>query len=144
MFKEHNSLAIKGSLSPSPPFPPFLPGPPSLRADRTEEKAGIALEGLVAQHLRGWLDYRHPGAKLYFWRTSAGSEIDFIVYGSDIFQAIEVKNSSTIHPKDLRPLKSFGEDYPEAERLLLYRGRERLLREGITIKPCEGFLKGLV
>ena len=114
---------------------------PSGPLDKPDEKAGVALEGLVAQHLRGWLDYRHPGARLCFWRTSAGSEVDFIVYGSDIFQAIEVKNSSTIHPGDLRPLKSFGEDYPEAERIILYRGSEKLLRDGITIGPCEEFLR---
>ena len=117
---------------------------PSGPLDKPEEKTGVALEGLVAQHLRGWLDYRHPGARLYFWRTSAGSEVDFIVYGSDIFQAIEVKNSSTIHPGDLRPLKSFGEDYPEAERIILYRGSEKLLRDGITIEPCEEFLRRLM
>src|SRR3972149_8084338 len=29
---------------------------------------------------------------------------------------------STIHPGDLRPLKSFSEYYPEAERIILYRG----------------------
>lgn len=117
---------------------------PSGPLDRPEEKKGIALEGLVAQHIRGWLDYRHEGAMLYFWRTSSGSEVDFIVYGKNIFHAIEVKNGSTIHPQDLRPLKSFGEDYPEAERTILYRGSEKLLIDGIMIEPCEEFLRRLI
>lgn len=116
---------------------------PSGPLDRTEERSGEALEGLVGQHLRAWLDYRRPGAQLFYWRTSAGSEVDFIVYGKDLFWAVEVKNGRAVHPQDLRPLKAFGEDYPGAERFLLYRGTEQLVREGISIMPCADFLLGL-
>ncbi len=113
---------------------------PSGPLDRPEEQWGAALEGLVAQHLRAWIDYNQAGCQLYYWRTSAGSEVDFVVYGKDVFQAIEVKNATTIHPQDLRALKSFGEDYPEAKRYLIYRGKERLLRNGISIEPADEFL----
>ena len=108
--------------------------------DRSEEKMGAALEGIVAQHLRAWIDYFQPGTRLYFWRTTAGSEIDFVIYGKEIFWAVEVKNSATIHPQDLRALKGFQEDYPEAKTFLLYRGRERLTRDGISIEPVTEFL----
>jgi predicted AAA+ superfamily ATPase len=113
---------------------------PSGPLDRHEEIGGAALEGLVAQHLRAWIDYRKPGCQLYFWRTSSGNEVDFIVYGKDVFRAIEVKNRATLHPRDLRPLRAFGDDYPEAERILIYRGREKLLEDKILIEPCEEFL----
>lgn len=113
---------------------------PSGPLDRSEEISGAALEGLLAQHLRAWIDYFHPGTQLFFWRTSAGSEIDFVVYGKNIFWAVEVKNSSTIHPQDLRALKAFGDDYPEAERFFVYRGKERLMRDGISIEPVTEFL----
>ncbi|MEW5745576.1 MAG: AAA family ATPase [Nitrospirota bacterium] len=116
---------------------------PSGPLDRPEEKSGAALEGLVCQHLRAWIDYAHSGCQLHYWRTSAGSEVDFVVYGKDIFSAIEVKNAATIHPQDLRALKSFGEDYPEAKRFLVYRGKERLIRDGISIEPADEFLLGL-
>lgn len=116
---------------------------PSGPLDRPEEKSGAALEGLVCQHLRAWIDYAHPGCQLHYWRTSAGSEVDFVVYGKDMFSAIEVKNAATIHPQDLRALKSFGEDYPEAKRFLVYRGNERLIRDGISIEPANEFLLGL-
>jgi predicted AAA+ superfamily ATPase len=112
----------------------FLPGP---------RGTGQALEGLVAQHLRAWIDYRLPAAKLYYWRTSAGTEVDFVVYGKDLFLTIEVKNSARVQPQDMKALRTFGEDYPEAKRFLLYRGREKLLRDGITIQPCQDFLLGL-
>jgi len=116
---------------------------PSGPLDRPEEKSGAALEGLVSQHLRAWIDYVHPGCGLYYWRTRGGSEVDFVVYGKEVFRAVEVKNSAVIHPRDLRALKSFGEDYPEAKRFLVYRGKDRLLRDGIYIVPAEEFLPGL-
>jgi predicted AAA+ superfamily ATPase len=116
---------------------------PSGPLDRPAEKSGAALEGLVSQHLRAWIDYHHPGCQLYYWRTSAGSEVDFVVYGKGMFLAIEVKNAATIHPQDLRALKSFGEDYPEAKRFLIYRGKEKLIRDNITVEPASAFLLGL-
>jgi len=39
---------------------------PSGPLDRSEEKAGQALEGLVAQHLTVWIDYRHPATVLRY------------------------------------------------------------------------------
>lgn len=111
--------------------------------DRPEEIEGMALEGLVAQHLRAWIAYRTAGAQLYYWRTKSGSEVDFIVYGPDVFAAIEVKRSSRVHSKDLRALRAFREDYPEASACLLYMGKDRLGIDGIPCIPCEEFLREL-
>src|SRR3972149_2586182 len=61
----------------------------------------------------------------------------------EIGGASEVKNAATVHSADLRGLKTFGEDYPQAERLLLYRGKERLLVDGIRVVPCGEFLLDL-
>ncbi len=108
--------------------------------DVESEKEGVALEGLVAQHLKGWIDAQKETYHLNFWRTSSNVEVDFIVSGPDCFLAIEVKNGTTIHPKDLRGLENFGQDYPGAQRLLLYRGIH-LYQEGKTLCcPIETFL----
>jgi predicted AAA+ superfamily ATPase len=111
--------------------------------DRPDELMGQALEGLVYQHLQAWIDYSGLAMKLYFWRTRAGSEVDFIVYGKDCFWAIEVKNSSSIRRTDLGPLKTFSEDYPESIPLFLYRGKEVAKHDGILCIPVETFLKKL-
>ena len=108
--------------------------------DSPEERYGAALEGLVFQHLRAWIDYFRPDCSLHFFRTSAGSEIDFVLYGKDVFKAIEVKNSSSINPGDLRTLKDFGKDYKTADKFLLYRGKERLLVDNILVMPVSDFL----
>lgn len=111
--------------------------------DKPEEIAGPALEGLVAQHLRAWIAYTNNKYTLYYWRTRAGSEVDFIIYGPDMFLAIEVKHSERVHRSDLRGLKAFKDDYPEAHTALLYRGTEKLVIDGILCIPCGEFLTRL-
>ncbi len=112
--------------------------------DRPEEIAGAALEGLVAQHLRAWVDYSENDARLHHWRTRSGAEVDLVVYGSGVFDAIAVKHTGTVRGADLRGLKSFAKDYPEARRLLLYRGEHAFVRDGIHILPCDEYLRGVV
>ena len=112
--------------------------------DRPEEIGGAALEGLVAQHLRAWIDYSGEDFSLSFWRTKAGMEVDFVVYGRNGFWALEVKRSNAIRPADLRGLKAFREDYPEAELRLLYGGDEALEVDGIHCLPCDDFLRRLI
>jgi len=112
--------------------------------DRPEEIGGHLIEGLVGQHLRAWIDYSGTDTRLYFWRTRSGVEVDFVLYGSEGLTAIEVKSAGRLRPQDLRPLKTFREDYPESTAMLLYRGTEPLLRDGILCLPCDEFLKTLV
>lgn len=112
--------------------------------DRPEEIEGCALEGVVAQHLRAWIAYSSSDAELFFWRTRSGVEVDFVVYGDGEILAIEVQNSAVVRSGDLRALRSFVADYPESRALLLYRGSESLLIDGIRCLPVESFLRSLV
>jgi uncharacterized protein len=114
---------------------------PSGLLDSVSEIGGAALEGLVFQHLRAFLDYSGIDSKIYFWRTKSGNEVDFVVYGRNIFTAIEVKSSVHLRPKDFNGLKAFGEDYEISKRIMLYRGKDKLLKNGILIIPAEEFLK---
>lgn len=71
----------------------FLASRPRGPLDAATEVGGAALEGLVAQHLRAWIDYGQRDLQLFFWRTRAGNEVDFVLYGGGGFFAIEVKAS---------------------------------------------------
>lgn len=117
---------------------------PSGTLDRPEEIEGAALEGLVAQHLKAWIDLGSPETSLHFWRTRAGNEVDFVLYGPRTFLALEVKNSARVRPEDLRGLKAFRDEYPESQGALLYRGHDRLAIDGVRCVPVEQFLKALV
>jgi predicted AAA+ superfamily ATPase len=112
--------------------------------DRPEEIEGAALEGLVAQHLRAWVAYRGAGEDLFFWRTRSGVEVDFVVYGPNGFWAVQVQNSPDVRPADIRPLRTFREDYPESTAVLLYRGGEKRRVDDVWCLPVEPFLRDLV
>ena len=112
--------------------------------DRPEEIDGQALEGLVAQHLRAWTAYSRQDAAFFYWRTRAGTEVDFVVYGESGLQAFEVKNARKVHSTDLRALRAFRDDYPEAEATVLHRGSERTRIDDIWCLPIEDFLRRMV
>jgi predicted AAA+ superfamily ATPase len=111
--------------------------------DRPEEIAGAALEGLVAQHLRAWNAYKGNPYEIFFWRSRSGLEVDFVLYGKDGIYAVEVKNTKSIRPADLRGLTEFRKDYPRSRTVFLYRGEEKLLVGEVLCIPCEMFLNQL-
>ena len=109
--------------------------------DIESEISGPALEGLTGQHLRAYSDFALPDTRLYYWRSRAGNEVDFILYGGNTFTAIEIKNTKVPRPADYNGLTSFGDDYPEAKLLLLYRGNLPMKHKNILVLPVELFLK---
>ena len=102
-----------------------------------------ALEGLVAQHLRALCQLRPGGASLSFWRTRAGLEVNFVLEGPELFLAIQVNRSAFLQQGDLAALKAFGQDYPEAQLLLLSFHRELRRIDGICCEPLEPWLRQL-
>ncbi len=89
------------------------------------------------------MDYSDTDDTLYYWRTRSGVEVDFVIYGPGGIRAIEVKNARRLQPGNVNGLKAFRNDYPEAKAYLLYRGEDRLRRDGVLCLPCEKFLKSM-
>lgn len=116
---------------------------PTNPLDRMEEGDGAALETLFFQSLRAINDYFDLGYKIYFWRTSTGVKVDFILYGPKGFHAFEIKRSKQTSVKSLSGLKAFGIDYPEAKLHLLYFGKHNEYHGEITAIPFEQALKDL-
>ena len=81
--------------------------------------------------------------KIYYWRTSDGTEVDFVLYGPGGLLAFEIKRSKTCSPRDLNGLKAFRKDYPMAKCYLLYGGEHIREADGIRILPMEQALKTL-
>ena len=75
------------------------------------------------------------------WRSLAGNEVDFVLYGGKTFTAIEVKNTKTMRPIDYNGLVSFADDYPEASLLLLYTGNVVMKHKNVLVLPVETFLQ---
>jgi hypothetical protein len=78
-----------------------------------------------------------------FWRTAAGDEVDFILYGPRGLHAFEIKKSNHLAGKALKGLKTFKEDYPEAKLWMLFLGTQKEYYDGITAIPFEEALKEL-
>lgn len=115
--------------------------------DTREEVDGAALGTLFLQSLCAVNDYFELGYGIHFWRTSAGHEVDFVLYGPRGLHAFEIKRASTIANKDLRGLKAFKEDYPEATLHVLYAGKQREYPTtdfgAVTLIPFEMALREL-
>jgi uncharacterized protein len=111
--------------------------------DKPAEIDGAALETLVYQHLLAWINNGNQDVGLSFWRTQNGVEVDFVMYGKDTFAAIEVKNTARVRTEDLKGLRAFKTEFPQAIPILLYRGDLDMTVESIHIVPVTRFLRGL-
>lgn len=109
--------------------------------DAPEEIEGVALETLVLQEMMAINDYANLGYDLFFWRTTTGNEVDFVLNGPKGIKAVEVKRTRTITSKHLGNLKLFLKDYPKAKGMILYGGDRLLWEKNIVIIPVEKFIK---
>ncbi len=108
--------------------------------DSRSEIDGAALEGLLLQSLRAINDYYNLDYQLSYWRTTAGAEVDFILYGPNGFHAFEIKHSSQVSRKETKGLLAFYDDYPEAKLYLIYGGNQKLYFDHIEVWPMRDLL----
>jgi predicted AAA+ superfamily ATPase len=111
--------------------------------DRPEEIDGVRLETLVYQELSALNEYLGLEYTLSYWRTAAGAEVDFMLYGQRGIVAIEVKRTRRLSSSDLAGLVQFRSDYPQARCILLAGVSRREYRAGVEIMPLEGGLSTL-
>jgi hypothetical protein len=88
------------------------------------EPGGAHLENLVLQDLLVWRDARLERAELYYWRTTIGEEVDFVVEAGARLLPIEVKATSRPALRDAANLRTFRGEYGKKARagLLLHTG----------------------
>jgi hypothetical protein len=92
---------------------------------RTSKIAGGVFESLIYMHLNAEIQLMTPVPRLYFWRTSTGKEVDFVVEWGRKLVAIEVKLSGQVRYADLDNLRIFMEEYPETiSSIVVYTGNE--------------------
>lgn len=111
--------------------------------DLPEEVAGAALETLVFQELRALNDYYGLNLDLRYWRTSNGTDVDFVLYGEKTFAAIEVKRARRLKGSDFSGLKLFKKDYPQAKAFLICGVDRREYVDDIEVWPVAEFLQNL-
>lgn len=111
--------------------------------DMPEQIAGVAFESLFLQNLRAVNDALDLDYKLFYYRTTTGAEVDFIVYGEKGLYAFEVKRTGKISESSLRGLKSFLADYPFAKAFIIYGGKRKMRQGNIDVLPMVEALTNL-
>lgn len=101
---------------------------------------GQAFEHFIAMELRAYLSYTRKKISLYFWRTTEGQEVDFIL---DDQVAIEVKAATKISNKHLKGLKYLMEEKKIKKYYLISQDNIAIKQDGIYILPWENFIKQL-
>jgi hypothetical protein len=99
---------------------------------------GAIFETAVLSEVFKTLVNRGIEPQIYFWRTSAGTEVDIVIESDRKLIPIEVKLSSTPRPAMSSSIKTFQEDFGDraAHGYVLHAGDIRLpLGAGVTALP---------
>ncbi len=100
---------------------------------------GKAFEHFILMELRAYQAYRDQEMPIYYWRTSSGQEVDFVLGDREV--ALEVK-AGKVHEGDLRGLEALIQEAPVKRALLVCFEKEpRCLANKIEILPWQDFLK---
>lgn len=116
-----------------PALAAFLMGHYTLESMRKSREAGPLFENLVLLHLQVLADLLRPPARLYYWRTTSGVEVDFVAEWGRNLVAFEVKLTATPHYADAEPLRQFLAEYPECRAGVLIHQGEELMQLGDRI-----------
>lgn len=112
-----------------------------LGAEVDPQVRGRLFEHLIVLECQRALDYARSEARLYFWRTNHGAEVDLLVERHDRLRlAIEIKSTRTISGADLSGLRSFAEESPGVPRIVVCDApREHALGD-VRVVPWRSFL----
>ena len=85
--------------------------------------------------------YAMSEARIYFWRTSAGAEVDILVekHGT-LLAAAEIKSVPNVVRADCSGLRSLREEYPDAPCFVACTCDHPYRIDDIEVLPWEHFL----
>jgi len=93
---------------------------------KENDNYGCLLENWLFSELRKLAYMETNQTRLYFYRSHAGKEVDFIAEKGNQILAIECKGKRTISKKEISGLEVFLSDYPEAFGIIFYTGKDIL------------------
>ncbi len=105
------------------------------------ELFGKAFEHFILMEISAFNSYKELDYDINFWRTKSGLEVDFVLGRGEV--AIEVKGSSRIDKRDLRPLRAFIDEYSPKKALVVCNERAERIHGQIRIMPYKKFLQDL-
>lgn len=108
-------------------------------------RVGSMVETWAASELKKLVSIGETRYQLYYWRTYAGREVDFLIEHGEKIVAVEVKWSQRLQASDLAGLKECAKDLKGRHILsvLLYPGTELAAVDKQTIAMPFGFFLGM-
>lgn len=119
----------------------FLTGIHSKELFENGPMSGQIFENFIASELIKNHTNNNTQSELYFFRTSSGIEIDFILINDQKVNFIEVKSSFTFKTPMIRPIEKIKN--PSDQGYLVYRGDNRSYTNNIKIVNYKDFLFNL-
>ncbi len=105
---------------------------------------GVLFEHFFIQEAARILAYARSEARLHYWRTNGGAEVDLIIEkGGRPELAIEIKARATVDGSDARGLSSFASDYPEARRVIACEAPEPYRLGHVEVLPWRDVLRAI-
>lgn len=120
----------------------------SVAAGRTREplehaERGPLFEGLVLHELRAAINEQNLGGALSYWRTTSGSEVDFIWERGKRRVGIEVKSARTWRREDGAALAALKAEGAVDAAFGVYTGKDRLRDRDVLVLPIVEFMREL-
>ncbi len=106
------------------------------------EERGALFEGMVAQLLRAYKDYRGLCDDMYYWAPSGRSEtkVDFLLVQGAELVAVEVKSGNTFAEGWCKGLRAIAQLEGLRRRIIVYpRGPVLRTKDGIEVIPFQHF-----
>jgi predicted AAA+ superfamily ATPase len=106
------------------------------------EEKGALFEGMVAQLLRAYKDYRDMFDNMYYWApsTQSGLEVDFILVKGSGLIAVEAKSGNIFTDAWCKGLRAIESLKGVKRRIVVYQyGTALRTRDGIDVLPFKQF-----
>ncbi|MBW2171538.1 MAG: ATP-binding protein [Deltaproteobacteria bacterium] len=106
------------------------------------EERGALFEGLVAQLIRAYKDYRGICDEMYYWASSErrGTEVDFLLIQGAESVAVEAKTGSTFTEAWCKGLRAVAQLKGLRRQIIVYpRGPVLRTEDGIEVVPFQHF-----
>jgi predicted AAA+ superfamily ATPase len=102
---------------------------------------GRLFEQFLLQETKRILDYRGVDARLFFWRTNNGAEVDLLVeLNGGLALAVEFKSRTAVSGSDLSGLRAFRDERPDVPCLIACTAPEPFRLDFAEVLPWRRYL----
>ncbi len=115
----------------------------TLRDPLEKMEKGALFETMILHELRAAQNQLNCGGEFFFWRTTTGSEVDFIWSRGKQAIGIEVKSSEHYKTDFSKVLKQLIHEKVIQKAWVVYLGEQRLQDGPVSVLPLVDFMKEL-